>query len=257
MHKYFTLLLIAASLVVSFGLASKSTADTNQSAFIDPLVTPTPFAEIERIELDRNEVVIPCVCKGVIRHESEFLCMMDENDERLKEIGLITVKAFVRNPKNKPLSYEYEVSGGKITGQGDQVVWDLTGIRPGTYTITASIKGKRRISTETKTLSAVIRECDCTCPCVCPNLDVSGGGIIKAGETMSFEAHVSPGIQIDYTFNWTVSQGEIIEGQGTSKIKVKTTAGMTGNVTATVEIGGDGFCYACQRTASETGGVEK
>ena len=256
MNKYFILLLI--SLFVSFGLASKSAADTNQSAFVNPLVTPTPLAEIESIELDKTEVLIPCVCKGVTRRiESEFPCMMGENDERLKDIGLITVKTFVRNPKNKPLSYEYEVSAGKITGQGDKVVWSLQGIRPGTYTITASIKGKRKISAETKTLSVVVRECDCDCPCVCPTLDVTGGGNVKASETMSFRADVTGGNVTDITYHWTVSQGKIIEGQGTSEIKVKTTSEMTGVVTATVEIGGSGFCVTCLRTNSETATIIK
>jgi len=246
MKKLFIFLLVAVSSFVSFGLASKSAADTNRSALVDRLATPTPLAAIERIELDKTEIVIPCGCFGDYPREGT-VCRDD---------GLITVKTFVRNPKNTPLVYEYTVSGGKISGQGDKVVWDLVGIRPGTYTITASIKGKRRISAETRTLSAVVRECDCTCPCVCPSLDVSGGGGVKPGGSVVFIANVSGGTANDITYNWTVSQGEIIKGQGTPQIKVKTTPEMTGTITATVELGGN-FCADCLRVDSETANIIK
>jgi hypothetical protein len=253
MKKLFIFLMVAVSLLFSFGSASKSAADTNHSAIVDPLVTPTPLAEIERIELDKTEALYACTCIRKIPN----MCGVDEKGEIKKDNLLIAVKTFVRNPKNKPLSYEYKISGGKIIGQGDKVVWDLEGFRPGTYTVTASIKGKRRISAETRTLSAVVSECDCDCPCVCPTLEVTGGGNVKAGETVSFKAEVSGGTAADITYDWTVSQGEIIEGQGTSEIKVKTTAEMTGTITANVEIGGDGFCADCPRTDSETATIIK
>ncbi|HVE59573.1 MAG TPA: hypothetical protein VNB22_22375 [Pyrinomonadaceae bacterium] len=245
MNKLFTFLLI--SLFISFGITSKSAADTNQSAFVDPLATPTPLAEIERIELDQTEVVIPCGCFGDDLPREGTACPDD---------ALITIKTFVRNPKNTPLSYEYAVSGGIISGQGDKVVWDLTGTRPGTYTITASIKGKGKISTETRTLSAVVRECDCTCPCVCPSLVVTGGGGVNPGGSVVFIANVSGGTAIDLTYNWTVSQGEIVSGQGTPQIKVKTTREMIGTIAATVEIGGI-LCPDCLRTDSETATIIK
>jgi hypothetical protein len=87
---------------------------------------------------------------------------------------------------------------------------------------------------------------------VCPTLDVSGGGSVKAGKAVEFTANVSGGTAPDITYDWTVNQGEIVEGQGTPKIKVKTTSEMTGTITATVEIGSSGLCADCPRTASET-----
>ncbi len=32
--------------------------------------------------------------------------------------------------------YKYQVSDGKINGTGSKVIWDLSGVRPGTHTIT-------------------------------------------------------------------------------------------------------------------------
>jgi hypothetical protein len=245
MNKLFFFLLIF--LFVSFGSGSNAEARKNQSALIDPIIKPTPLAEIERIELDKTEIVIPCGCFGIDIPREGTVCPDD---------ALITVKTFVRNPKNTPLSYEYEVSGGKITGQGDKVVWDLTGIRPGTYTITVSIKGKRKISTETRMLSAVVRDCDCICPCVCPSLAVTGGGGVRPGGSVVFIANISGGTADDITYHWTVSQGEIVAGQGKPQIKVKTSPEMTGTITAAVEIGGS-FCADCMRTDSETATIIK
>lgn len=37
------------------------------------------------------------------------------------------------------LTYRYDVSAGTITGKGQRVDWDLTGVKPGTYTITAAV----------------------------------------------------------------------------------------------------------------------
>ena len=36
------------------------------------------------------------------------------------------------------LTYSYNISGGKIVGTGASVRWDLTGVKPGTYTITVA-----------------------------------------------------------------------------------------------------------------------
>src|SRR5262249_53147649 len=43
------------------------------------------------------------------------------------------------NPDNDVLVYNYTVSGGRIVGQGANVQWDLSGVKTGTYTITAGV----------------------------------------------------------------------------------------------------------------------
>lgn len=246
MNKYFIILLIAVSLSVSFGFASKSAARANQFAFVDPIVKPTPLAEIERIELDKKEITIACE-PNIFKDDSRF-CGYKEN-------GLVSVKTVVNKGKDIPLIYQYKVSGGRIIGQGEKVVWDLKGIRPGTYTITAAIDYGRGFSAETKPQEVSVVECCCII-CVCPNIYITSNDSVKAGETVIFKVEVSAGTQTIFTYNWTVSQGEIIAGQGTSEIKVKTSREMTGSVTATVEIGGD-FCDTCMRTDSETATIIK
>jgi hypothetical protein len=51
----------------------------------------------------------------------------------------IKVKTKAADPENDVLTYMYYVSAGKILGTGAEVIWDLTGVPPGTYSITAAV----------------------------------------------------------------------------------------------------------------------
>lgn len=51
----------------------------------------------------------------------------------------IKVKTVAVDPENDVLTYNYSVSAGKIVGVGANVIWDLGGSDPGTYTITAAV----------------------------------------------------------------------------------------------------------------------
>lgn len=242
MNKLFIFLLITISFFVSFGSGSNAEARKDQSALVSPTPTPKPLVLLQWIDLDRKEVV--------------YICPWSNNCGKIENM-MVLVKPSVNNPKKIPLTYQYKVSGGKIIGQGEEVLWDLKGVRPGTYTMTATIDDGRGLINQTKSETVEVKECGvCHPPCICPSLSVSDSGNVKAGETLSFKANVIGGTATDITYDWKVSQGEIIEGQGTSEIKVKTSPGMTGTITATVEIGGD-LCADCRRTASETATIIK
>ena len=192
--------------------------------------------------MDKNEIVYICPY-------SDF-CGKDENFS-------IKVKTRVRNPKNKPILYQYTVSGGRIVGQGENVIWDLKNSRPGEYTITVAIDSGRGFNTETKTEKVSVKECPmCDLPCFCLNMDTSvsaSTNMVKAGETLTFTAQIKSKPTFKIFYSWTISQGEIIEGQGTSIIKVKTTREMAGtNLTATIEIIAGGICSACEPPIAET-----
>lgn len=62
----------------------------------------------------------------------------------------VSVEAF--NPDNDVLTYNYTVTGGKIVGQGAKVVWDLSGVEPGTYTITVGVDDGCGVCGKTKTM---------------------------------------------------------------------------------------------------------
>ena len=156
----------------------------------------------------------------------------------------IDLTANAVDPDNDTLLYTWSVTGGKLTGEGRAVTWDLSGVNPGTYTVTVDVNdGNSHTVNGTATVSvAVCTNCRPPCPTVslsCPS-DVEPGSAITVSSSLSSAANV--------TYGWTVSAGTITSGQGTSSITVDT-AGLAGqSVTITVEVGG--LDPACSRTAS-------
>lgn len=169
----------------------------------------------------------------------------------------VSVATTAVDPENDVLTYNYTVSGGRIVGTGANVSWDVTGLQPGTYTITSGVDDGCGLCGKTETRTITIAECDCVPACDCANLSVSGpAGITRPGDAMTFTANVSGGAQTVTNYAWTVSSGTIESGQGTPSITVRTDASMAGgNVTATVDIGAGQEGCNCVTTASETAPV--
>lgn len=76
---------------------------------------------VDSLTLDKTEIILNC-------ETSEKNC-----SDGSKEISVTTVAS---DKENDPLTYIYDISGGKIIGVGAKVIWDLTDVAPGTYTIT-------------------------------------------------------------------------------------------------------------------------
>lgn len=78
---------------------------------------------------------------------------------------------------------------------------------------------------------------------------------VLAGNTFQFSVNISGlAATISPTYNWSVSSGSIVSGQGTSMITVDP-GNEPGTCTATVEIGG--LPAQCSRTASATADIGK
>ncbi len=199
-------------------------------------------ADVTSVELGETQVTGKCLPGQRPKPGSQ--CSDDQT---------VNVTTAATDPENDVLTYQYTVSGGRIVGQGANVSWDLTGAQPGTYTITAGVDDGCGVCGKTQTKTITVATCECETLCVCPTLDVSGpAGVSTAGDNLTFTANVSGGTGETPTYNWTVSNGTITEGQGTPVIRVATTSEMAGmTVTATVEIGG--ICEDCtDRTKSAT-----
>ncbi|MDQ3800095.1 MAG: hypothetical protein M3384_11620 [Acidobacteriota bacterium] len=76
---------------------------------------------VTTLELSRTEV--PAICPT-------------DNSSCMQIIEVRTVAIDDENSENK---YVYTISGGKIIGSGANVQWDLSGLKPGTYIITAAV----------------------------------------------------------------------------------------------------------------------
>ena len=87
----------------------------------------------------------------------------------------------------------------------------------------------------------------------CPKINVSGGGVVAPGDPMSFTVYVEGDESGKLSFDWQITTGKIIEGQGTSTITVLKND-VTENLTATVKI--KGLPEGCPNTDSETYLVE-
>jgi hypothetical protein len=138
-----------------------------------------------------------------------------------------------------------------VSGDGPNATLDLTGVAPGTYTVTVEVDDGCGCIAFTST-TVTVDACNCipNPPPPCPTVTVSCPDTGVAGTPVTFTANVSAGDpNVTPTFNWTVSAGTISSGQGTSSITVDTT-GVTGTVTATVEVGG--YDRSCQTAASCT-----
>jgi hypothetical protein len=205
---------------------------------------PRPFADVTAVTLSTREIVVPCPAGTIPR---EGVACPDGTT--------ITVATTASNPDNSVLTYNYTVSGGRIVGSGANVTWDLSGVTPGTYTLTSAVDNGCGFCGKTVTETITVRECDCVSPCVCPTVSVSGGDLVQPGQPMTFTANVSGGSTADVTFNWSVSAGTITSGQGTPSITVDTTGLAGQNINASVRIGGFPPTCVCNPEGNATGSV--
>jgi hypothetical protein len=150
----------------------------------------------------------------------------------------VTLVANATDPDNDQLLYTWSVTGGRLSGEGRQVTWDLTGVANGTYTATVEVNDGNQ---HTANGSTTVTVADCSgCvepPKPCPTVSVSCPSDIEAGQPITFTASVT-GEGGPWTYNWSVSAGTISSGQGTSTITVDTAGLGSQSVTATVSIGG-------------------
>lgn len=151
----------------------------------------------------------------------------------------VQLSASATDPDGDTLLYTYSTTGGRITGDGPNATLDLTGVAPGTYTVTVEVDdGCGCIAFDTTTIEVAACDCETVVP-PCPTVDVSCPADVNEDGTITFTANVSGGDpSVTPTYNWTVSAGTIASGQGTSTITVDA-RGLGGQtVTATVDVGG-------------------
>jgi hypothetical protein len=173
------------------------------------------------------------------------------------ESTTIRVTTTATDAENDVLTYNYTVTGGRIVGTGANVDWDLSGVTPGTYTITAAVDDGCGVCGQTQTKTITIAECDCITACpACPTVTITGpAGVTLPGQSMTFTANISGGDGL--SLNWSVSGGTIREGQGTRSIVVDTTNADAGStITATLNLSGfDPNCGSCVAEYRESGPV--
>ena len=162
------------------------------------------------------------------------------NDESAR----IRLVATARSADGAPLRYKWTTSGGRLRGDGANTNWDLAGVQPGVYQAFVEVDDGRDLNCVAfSSVSIVVTACPPPPPeIVCPNVTVSCPDAASENAPTTFTATISGGSAgITPSYNWTVSAGRIISGQGTPSITVDTTGLAGQTIRANLEVGGYGM----------------
>lgn len=152
---------------------------------------------------------------------------------------LVNLNANAVSPNGYPIRYQWRASAGRIQGNGANVTWDLSGVSPGYYKAYVDIDTGSGDELCEAFSSTTVRVNRCPPPSpVCPTVRISCPDNPIAGQPLDFTATVTGGSLATQIYNWTVSAGTIIAGQGTSSIRVDTTGLAGQSVRASLSMGG-------------------
>ena len=161
----------------------------------------------------------------------------------------LTAKAV--SPAGNPIKYKWTTSNGVISGEGPVVTWNLAGLKPGYHKASLDIQtaGSDGTCQAFSSVTVLVNPCAEVKP-VCPAIEVVCPDNPAHGQPLTFSSRLTGGVpaNTNAVYNWTVSAGTIISGQGTDTIKVDATNTGGQAVTATLSVGG----YNLDCTASCT-----
>jgi hypothetical protein len=141
----------------------------------------------------------------------------------------VQLNAKAVSPGGNPIKYRWTTSGGTITGEGPIVTWDMTGLKPGYHKASLDIltNGSDGECHAFSSVSVLVNACP-VIPPVCPTIEIVCPTNVQLDQPLTFTSRATGGTpSIPHAYNWTVSAGRIIEGQGTNTIKVDT-SGLAG-----------------------------
>ena len=145
------------------------------------------------------------------------------------------------SPGGYPIKYRWTTSAGTISGEGPVVTWNLAGLKPGYHKASLDIQsvGSDASCQAFTSVSVLVNPCVAVQP-VCPAVEIVCPTNVGMDQPLTFSSRLAGGVpaNVSPVYNWTVSAGTIISGQGTDTIKVDT-AGLAGQtVRASLSVGG-------------------
>jgi hypothetical protein len=158
----------------------------------------------------------------------------------------------VENYSTTNLNYIWTVNGRPVNNTGPTMTWDLTGLEPGIYTARVEVDNPSAPIDEKCYAFATTKVRVLPCPpppVVCPNVSIYCPDSVTLGAPVTFTANLSGGTPgITPIYNWTVSAGTIISGQGTPTIQVDTTG--LGGQSITANLAVEGYSLNCPATCT-------
>jgi hypothetical protein len=158
---------------------------------------------------------------------------------------MVKLEAKASDPDGDVLTYHYEVTGGRIIGQGPIVDWDLRkalGQQKAVVEVTDSNGSKTSREVE---ISVELNTSSCDPPC--NTVSVTCPETVSEGESATFAATVGGEPPEKLTYHW-ISNGKLIPGQEEPELKIKAVGLPGDSITVVVEVGG--IDPACSRQAS-------
>jgi hypothetical protein len=145
------------------------------------------------------------------------------------------------SPSGNPIKYKWTTSAGTISGDGPVVAWNLAGLKPGYHKASLDIQsvGSDGTCQAFSSVSVLVNPCVVVQP-VCPAIEIVCPTNIATGEPLTFSSRYNGGVpaNVSPNYNWTVSAGTILSGQGTDTIRVDTTGLAGQTVRASLSMGG-------------------
>lgn len=167
---------------------------------------------------------------------------------------VVRLNARASSPGGLPIRYRWSTTSGRINGDGPDVTWDLSGAAPGYHK--ASVDIYTGSSDEECNAFATTRVLVNSCPPpqrpTCPNVEVICPTDVAVDQVLTFSSRLTGGSPTANPpiYNWSVSAGTIIEGQGTPTIRVDTTGLAGQTVKATLSMGG--YTQDCSASCAVT-----
>ena len=153
----------------------------------------------------------------------------------------VRLNANAVSPGGFPIKYKWTTDAGTISGEGPVVTWNLAGLTPGYHKATLDLQsvGADGSCQAFSSVSVLVKPCVAVQP-VCPAIEISCPTDVAINQPLTFTSRYSGGIPANVTpvFNWTVSAGTIISGQGTDTIRVDTNGLAGQTVRASLSMGG-------------------
>jgi hypothetical protein len=167
------------------------------------------------------------------------VCPVDQMSPTCSERPEVTLSAYLG--ADGEMLFTWEVTGGRLKGEGRNVTWDLSGVGEGSYTATVEVNDGYQHTANASTWVTVARCESCRTTVVpCPTISVSCPSAVEPKQPVVFEATVAGGpADIKPSYRWSISAGKILSGQGTSKLVVDVSELGGKSITATVSVGGD------------------
>ena len=145
------------------------------------------------------------------------------------------------SPGGYPIKYKWTTESGTISGEGPFVSWNLAGMKPGYHKASLDIQsvGAEGSCQAFSSITVLVNPCPVVKP-ACPAIEISCPTYVAVDQPITFTSRYTGGVPANATavYNWSVSAGKIIEGQGTNTIKVDTTGLAGETVRATLSMGG-------------------